>query len=198
MTPRDEVEWIDFAAAAALLGVGERTLERLVAEAVLPVYRLDASNPRSKRLFRRQDVEALPQPAAIGDGALPVVGGADRWYAVLQTMAVTASDEPVSDGELDELVGHARASLAQHERTGVPTRIAVYAGALFGLVEHYKAGTATLAEVASAYSIIAAAARWRDGHPLASDGPGQREDLRHRWHDVFARMARSLLAEYGP
>lgn len=62
MNPPRDVRWLDFAEAVALLGVSARTLERLVSDGRLTVYRLDPSNPRSKRLFRRDEVEALPQP----------------------------------------------------------------------------------------------------------------------------------------
>ena len=55
-------EWLDFATAHAALGISARTLERLVAKGALCVYRLDPANPRSKRLFRRSEVEALPRP----------------------------------------------------------------------------------------------------------------------------------------
>ena len=176
------------------------TIERLVDEGVLTAYRLDPANPRSKRLLRRRDVEGLPRPMVAAASVEPLlpVDRADLWYDMLTEAASTAGDKPLSTDELDELVAGARARLELDVTMGdgVPARVKAHFRSLVGLVEHYKAGTATLAEVCAAYAIISATARWRDEQPLPTgiEDTAVRGERRAHWFDVFARMARDLLA----
>ena len=120
----------------------------------------------------------------------PDPAGGPHWYDRLREIAADARDAPLTDSEIEALrvrtqlvVGHDQAVVAY------PPEVLAYVESVLGLFEHWVAGTVTVGELSAATYYEPKVTEWRD-----SVSPPPIEDVRQAVHDVFARMAASMLS----